>query len=685
MSQYVSFDELDQIESTTYRKPFFAIDLSNDDTVLNWLKENLHEIKNQNQTRLEKVKNNILRYKGYQYFNSIYYPRDILETQRKYTPQLVLPLLADSCDEKVARLMEYKPNVVVVPLHDETKDKNDAKVAKRFLNHIDYAQKLDSKFRSILRSSKVSGESFAWVRWNPDLGEVLDDVKILEKAKFVGGDDNPQPQEQIRQGDIEVVKKTSHWVFYERAESWEKVNYCFIVELDYVESLKLDYPEHASDIREESDAKVFDYDKMQEVSLAGKCRKIHFYHKKTKYLPQGFEACFTSGALLKKGPLSYEHGELPIERLIDLENDEELAGQSYFDKVKNIASQINNALNMVTKMMMLAGNAKWFVEGGSVDDQSLNNDINIVKVKPGSKPPVLAQANPVGQGHYTFIEKLYEWFYSFSKSNSVIRGEPPPGVTAGVALQYVSESESRRLTTEVSILNQFVRNVYDKCLKTAAQYYKADEPRTLMILGNDNRWTADTLDVAALSGNYSLQIQNTSGLSDSKAVKTQQVIDLNNSFPGLVPREQVLEMTGLAQGDKFLDVGSIAVKASEDENEWIQDGKGMIEPADWEDHIIHWQVHTAAMQSLGFKTKAPTQIINQMIDHVRAHEMFMMDMAEKNPMYKQLLIPLKGFPMFMEMPLPPMPLPPPQEMPQPSVPQGPAPQEPTAPPPMPMQ
>jgi hypothetical protein len=674
MSSYVSFDELDSLTTSASKKPFFAVNLESEDAVLTWLKEELVSLRNQNQTRLEKIKNNLLRYRGYQYLNTVYYPRDVLETQRKYTPQMVLPLLSDACDEKVSRLMEFKPNIVVVPVHDETSDKHDAKTAKRFLSHIDYVQKLDTKFRQILTSSKIAGESFAWTRWNPDLGEILGEVNIARKALEAGGDDNKNPQEQIRQGDVEVVKKTSHWVFYERAESWDKVNYCYVIELDYVEALKLDYPDKAGDIYEESDAKVFDYDKMEEISIQGRCRKIHFYHKKTKYLPQGYEACFTMGALLKKGPLSYAHGDLPIDRLVDIENDEELAGQSFFDKVKSISSQINNSLNMVVKMMMLAGMAKWFVEGGSVDDQSLNNDINIVKIKQGARPPVLAQANPVGPGHYQFIEKLQEWFYQFAKSNSVIRGEPPPGVTAGVALQYVSESESRRMTTEVQQLNQFVRSVYDKVLKTCAQFYKPDEERTMMLMGKDNKWENFPLDTKTLTKPYSIMIQNTSGLSDSKAVRTQQVMDLNEQFPGLFPREQVIEMVGLAQGDKFLDTGSSAARCAEDENEWIQDGKGQIEPAEWEDSITHWKIHTMSMQSLGFKTKAPPETIQAMVDHLTATEMLMMDQAAKNPAYQQALMTLQGFPMFFAMPLPP-PLPPealppevaqaPQEMPQP--------------------
>ncbi len=660
MSSYDAFSDLDSGGASGTKKPFFAIDLTSEDTVLNWLKDEMVFIKNSNETRMQKVKNNYLRYKGYQYLNSVYYPRDVLETQRRYTPQMVLPLISDVIDEKVSRLMEFKPNIVVIPTHDESQDKVDAKVAKKFLDHIGYTQKLDQKFTQVLRNSKIAGESFAWIRWNPDIGDVLKEVSIANKATT--SNENKNPTEAIRQGDVEVLRKTAEFVLYERAESWEKVNYAFVIELDYVEAIKLDHPEKADQIREDADLRVFNYDKFDEESLSGMCRKIYFYHKKTKYLPQGFEAVFTGSALLKLGPLSYEHGDLPLERLVDIENDSELPGQSQIDKIKTIASQINNSLNSVVKMMMLAGYAKWFVEGGAVDDQALNNDINIVKIKPGFKAPVLAQANPVGANQWQFIEKLQQWFYQFAKSNSVIRGEPPPGVTAGVALQFLSESEGRRISTEVQQFNAFVRAVNDKCLKTAGQFYKPDEPRTMMLMGKDNRWETFPLDVSTLSKDYSIMIQNTSGLSDSKAARTQQLIDLNAAFPGALPPEQVIEMTGLAQGEKFMDIASAAARSAEDENEWIADGKGQIEPSEAEDHLTHRKIHLQAMQSLGFKQKASPEVQEQMRIHVMAHEYMLINAASKNPAMMQLLGTIPDFPTFADLPImPPMPPPMPVE------------------------
>lgn len=641
---FTSFDELDGLTSGLNEKPFFAINLSNDDEVLNWLKTELGRIKNGSTTRLEKAKNNYLRFKGLQYFNAVYYPRDVLETQRKYTPQIVLPLISDFIDEKVARIMEFKPVVAVIPNHDETTDKVSAKVADKFLKSVAHKQKLDVKLQKLLRNSQITGESYLWTRWNPDLGEKIStEVKTTENGNPI--------VESINIGDVEVVHKTVHSVFYEQAESWEKVNYCFIVEMDYVEALKLDYPEHAGKIQEDSDAQTFDFDKMETVKLKGMCRKIHFYHKKTKYLPDGFEACFTVGALLKKSKLSYEHGELPIDRLVAIENDEELHGQSSIDKVRGVASAVNNFLNSMVKMFMLAGHAKWFVEAGSVDKQQLNNDVNIVEVKGGAKAPVLAQANPVGAAQFSFTDKLIELFYKFAKSNSVIQGNPPEGVTAGVALQYVSESESRRLSTDVSNFNAAVRSVYEKVLSVCAQYYKADENRTLMILGKDNRWELEPLNIEAIAKDYNVVIQNTSGLSDSKSLRMQQVLDLADRYPDILPREQVIEMTGLAQGDKAYDLASIAARAAEDENERMMDTGELIEPEEYEDLVTHWRIHTQAIQPMAFKLKATSEVKHAVVTHLMATEYMMIDRAIKNPVFMETLKSLVGFPMLASMPI----------------------------------
>lgn len=644
MQSGITFDDLENGSGHDglAKKAFFELDLSNETDVLTWLNEELTALKSNAWQDLERTKNNYLRYKGIQYQNQVYVPRDVLETKKRYQPQMVVPFIRDAVDEKVSKLLEYKPTIYPMPTHDETKDKNDSKIAKRFIQHIDYTKNTDGLFRKYVRNTKIGGQSYMWVSWNPDLGDVLPASKELEgmvpKAEKVAG--------IVMQGDVQIKNKTKFFVFHPKME-WPDVDYCFVIEWEDVAKIKHDYPAKASDVVTEDKETYFDFESLSEKTTQNQCRKIYFYHKRTKYLPEGFEACFVKGALLKNGILSYDHGELPIVPMMDQENPDESMGESFIDHVRGLAASINNFINSGIKAMMLASHPKWFVQSGSIDEQQLNNDVGIVKVKSGTANPVLAQANPTSSQLAPWIETLKGLFYQMSKSNSIARGDLPEGVTAFVALQYVSESENRRTTTEVSLTHEAIRKTYDLILKTCGQFYKPNDKRTMQIMGKDGRWTLENYDVEAIAKPYNLILQNASGLPESKALRTQFIIDMNNSRPDLLPDQQVVEMLGIGQTEKYMDLASAAARAAEDEQELMLDGKGMIPPTEYEDSITHWRTHTMAIQEVNFKIKATPEVQQTIKDHILGTEYIMAEQAKVSPQYAAKLLMLPQFPMFL--------------------------------------
>lgn len=661
MSSYSAFDELDQSGAGNgERKPFFKLinDNASETEILQWLKDELMRLKSNSWRRLEKVKNNYLRYKAIQYNQQVYQPRDIPETRKRYMPQLVVPLIRDAVDEKVARLLEFKPAVAVIPVHDEERDKVDAKVAKRFLSHLDYTQKLDGKFHKLTKNSKIAGESFLWGRWNPDAGDPVEGAQ----PGTVLGESGQVLKTQLFQGDIETKVMTPNWVFYEDEGifEWEDVNYIFLIEVTDTEKLKVDYPQKADQIRAEAQSNYFDFETLTEKAMVGKTYKITFYHKKNKYLPGGYEACFCNDVLLKKGDLSYklEGGKFPVIRLVDTENEEEVHGEAHIEFTRGIASQFNHLTNMIVKQQMLCAYPKWMIEAGSVDEQSLGNDVTVVKIKGGARPPVLAQSSPVSAQLFEFRKELKQEFYDMSKSNSVVRGEPPAGVTAFVAMQYLSESESRRMNSDVVRVNAAIRDAYDLLLQLAGQFYRPEDERTMFILGKDGRWDREAYSAEALAKPYNVMLQNQSALPDSKALRTQFILDMRQQMPTFFSEEQVAEMLNLGQSDKFMNILQAAAMSAEEENEKMLDGEAIPDPQPYELHHVHWKVHTQKMQDYGFKTKASPEIQQAMQDHLLATEMLMWEQTQKNPIYGQFIAQTcPQFPMLWTPP-PPPPLPP---------------------------
>ena len=390
---------------------------------------------------------------------------------------------------------------------------------------------------------------------------------------------------------------------------------------------------------------MFDFNTLSEKVVTNQVRKIYFYHKKTKYVPEGYEACFVPTTILKRGKLPYAHGMIPLVPLLDSENPDEHYGQSFIEYVRSIAAQMNNFINATVKNMMLAGYAKWFVQAGSIDEQQLNNDVSIVKVKNGMSAPTLAQANPVSSQFAGLLQIFKDLFSQMAKLNTISRGDLPQGVTAAVALQFVSESENRRSSEEVKKVHEGIKQAYDLILKTCGQFYKPEDERTMQIMGPDGMFALKNYSVEAIAKPYHLILQSASALPESKALRTQFIIDMSNARPTMFPDEQVTEMLGFGQTEKFMDLASAAARSAEDENELMYNGQ-MIEPAEHEEHITHWRVHTMKIQATGFKLQTEPQIQQMFKDHILATEMLMTEQAKFSPQYLAKLIQLPNFPMF---------------------------------------
>lgn len=651
-----TFDDLESKSTNANdRKAFFLVDTNNEVELLAWLKRELEYIQDKVSDRHTTVKNNHARFKGIQYREQMYHPRDVAQKRVRYMPQMVAPLISDVIEEKTARLLEQKKSIAVIPVHDQEQDKVDSKIAKRFLSHIDYNENIDGKLYQLVQGSKIAGEKFMFIKWNPDKGEEIERDPKSQSAK---GPNGSPIVGSVFQGDVDVYLKSTLEVFPQQVKSWDKVEYIFEIEFEQVDKLQKLYPEKKADITQTSN-RAYNFETMEDEEMEGYTMKVNFFHRKTVFVPQGYECCFVEKAILKKGPFTYKKMKgLPCLQLSDVENEGELAGDALLNKTKSIASQVNNLTNVIIKHLAMAGSAKWFIDGGSTDEASLNNDISIVKLKPGSRDPRLLQANPVSAQAFEFRKELRQEFYDYNKSNSIVRGEPPAGVDAFVAMQFLSESENRRVSRDVSAINHFVRDMYQMILNVCGQFYKPTDKRTMYLLGENNQWEIKSYKPETLTKTYSIVMQESTALPESKALRTQFILDMAKTLPNFFTNEQLSEMLGFSQAAKFNDLMALSARAAEKENELMMEGKEIPQPMQHEMHHVHWKSHMMQIQDINFKLKTSPEQREAMYDHIRATEMMMMEQAVKNPLYKQLIdLTCTQFPCFFNPP-PSMPMPP---------------------------
>ena len=289
---------------------------------------------------------------------------------------------------------------------------------------------------------------------------------------------------------------------------------------------------------------------------------------------------------------------------------------------------------------------------GAAKKESLGNDLTIVEYK-GPTPPMLVQANPTGAETFNFMNQLKEEFQQIYGAYGVSRGEPPAGVTAGIALQWLSEQESERYNEQVLKWNEAVRQLVIMTISVCGTYYDDSDQRMIRVLGKNQSWMSEFFDASNLSKDYDVRVQNTSSQAESKAFKKLSITELAKQFPDIVTPEQVLDAFDLANDEKFVNAATTNLRTAEAENERLLSDKYQEAEVDIsDDHVMHWQTHIKKLQEWAVKYSTQAEMREHLIDHVRAHEMFMVEFAQKNPQFGQALGTLPGFPLYFSVPTP---------------------------------
>jgi hypothetical protein len=692
MDQPYSFDDLNGQSYVKPARPIYEFDLddpANEKGILEWLKGERDYLSDDAEERTRIMRRNLALYKGIQYqeLETRIDARDRAADRSQFMRKIVANHLFDLTKNRASRLVKFRPAVAILPTNDELEDKLAAKSCKMLLDHIWYENDFEGVIQTQLATyAQIMGEVYMFVLWDENKGDLspayVEAKKRAKEGRIPMLDENGQqvkdPQgnpiyvdKVVRIGDVDYKIMMATDVLLQKKPRWEQVDYCFTMEPVSTDTLRMMYPEKAAEIKDQ-DVQIYDYEKMELVSTKRETIKFTFWHRRAPQMDKGRKIVFTSDVILENTEFPFSHGELPCVRFTDQDIPGELHGSSFYEQIKGLTGTYNNLTNMLIRNIVMVSHPKWMVPAGSVALDRLGNDITIVQYK-GPQPPILANAQSVPGDVFSFRDKLKEEFQQISGVFGVSRGEPPAGIKAGVALQFLSEQESERYNELVLKWNEMIRQIAEMTIAVAGDYYDKSDERMIRILGKNNEYMTEFFKVSALEKDYDIRVQNSSALPKSVAARTQTLLDLSERFPDQFSGEQVIDMLDLAQSDKFVDAATVAVRTAEAENEKlyeVEDAETMA-PTEFENHILHWKIHTRQMQEFRFKYKTDQAIQQRFKDHVMAHEMLMTEQAKKSPAFAEQLNTLPMFPMFyFEAPMAP---PAPVAGPMPGAPQGPLP------------
>jgi len=667
----VTFDDFDNddLEEVRDHPPFWTVANKKEEELLNWLKSEWEGKKSGLENRIATYQENVDIYKGIHYKDTKSREnafRDQDEGSSVRTPKVVVNNIYDLVRTKIAKMTRFRPAITVLPRHDEITDKQGALAAKDLIESRWGEVNIDEYITSQKLNSMLYGESLIFIDWDENEGHMVPAQKLAidsgievlipnkKKSKTIQTEagDTIKIEEPIFIGDVTYKIVNPDRYILDDAETWNKVNHLIAIDFDYVDNLKAIYPKKQEKINLTKGCGDIRF--IGDDNKSNKIMVMTFWHKPTRFLPRGKKIVFTLDLILESGDFPFTDKEgnqlrkLPFERLTDIDIPGELYARSTIRMTMQLQKHHNNITSAIARNHGLASAPKWVVPANAaVTRASLNSDVTIVRYR-GPVAPQLVTFNPTPKEIIEYPDKLRVWKEQIWGIHAVSRGEPPNGIRAGIALQFLDEQENERATPEIAKGNRLVVGVAQQTIERMQQYYKNTDGRLVKLLGKDNTFRIKKLDQAILDKPYDIKIQNASALPQSRSSRTQTLIDLNDSFPGMLSNEQVLDLIDLAQDQKFKDINTISVKSSESENESILNGDPLGEPQVFENHIIHWNIHIREAQEREFKEDLPPEGQQTLIEHTLAHEMMMLKKARTNPLYAQKLLMLPNFPVFYE-------------------------------------
>lgn len=482
---------------------------------------------------------------------------------------------------RLARLTKNRPKYQVVPESNASDDKDAARLGEQVLDMLWHKEELNQKVIELFMWAQQAGHSYMKVSWDPMKGKEL----------YSPGDDAPEYE-----GDIRIDTVSAFEVFPDplaknlRDARW--IIHAKVRKLDY---FREQYPEKGDKVKAEG-AWLLSAQYEQRINtlntnrgtpqgnitqeLENSAIELTYYEARSKKHPNGRMVVVASNVLLEDKELPV--GEIPFVKFDDIL----IAGKYYSESVITHARPIQNQYNrLISKRSewvnkMLAG--KFITaRGHELTSESINNqngEVVTYTPVPNAAPPSAMDIPQMPSYVYKEEESLELMLDDIFGINEVSQGRAPgQGVTAAIALSYLSEQDDTRIGVMSRRHELGMSRLGRLMLLYAEKFYKT--PRLIKIAGPNKQFMVKSFEGADLKGNNDVRVIEGSTLPGSLTAKRdliltfyQQGIMGDPADPKV--REKVMKLTEFGDiedlwEDQAIDMNKIKRDMSQIEEEGV--------------------------------------------------------------------------------------------------------------------
>lgn len=596
-------------------RPFFTVLGKSEEALHKWLKNAFEYCREFYKPYHRSIQQNISIYQGLSYRTGIT-RSEYEEKTFKEDIEISFDYPADGnnftnyaqelTEELINSITGAPPSIAAYPANsDEPQDILNAVTVKLLLDTIQYDTRWTVSVPQFVRNTKIGGECWQFITWDEDKGDVFPAAKDAEKQ--FGGEipltdeyGNPRKEDgeplmlsrPPRMGDVVIDYSMAEHVFPQPLPFGEDPEWVMRLRFKHIDFLKTKFPNYSKNISPDK-GNQWDYSMNKMCDYGEIATVIEFYHKDTIYVPGGYQCQFTTETLLETSKLKYRHGELPCEKLTDMDVPGVTRGVSYLRNTKNLQRMINHMHALVHRNFDLFSHPKWLVEIGSINKKHLRRMPGIIPIVPGTTPPQLLNFQATSPEVYNYIEKCKEEIRLLSGIHPVSQGEIPAGMESGIALSLLREEENKRHSTFITKYNDWIVRVWRKVLSVASEKYSIFDKRMIRVVGKNNEYIYKVFNAAILEKPYDVRLQNQSALGDTKAAKVSGLMELFGR--GVLSKDELRENLELGNLSKIYRDSMEPQQTALWENEQMMNGQEMeVETTD--DHEKHYRIHYPILQ-----------------------------------------------------------------------------------------
>ncbi len=654
-----TFDDFDSPLSTEAVVPFQFREDKTQDGTLKWLNERFRRVYEASFPRFVMYR----RYHAY-YKNVNEETSDGISriTNRNGVSQTRKPKMRDNfvwdlVDQKVAEISKSSTKVAFIPQsYFDQDDINNAKACKILCQSRMEELKLDKLLSYQDRIMFLYGHTISEICWDECAGPLnpkyeakkkqygnkvpkTDEMGVVIEGKYI-------EDEEMRLGDV-IIKPLLPWYCFpeETKKSIKCCDYFETICWKFKEEVEADYPKAKGKIKENAHVQ-WDMNAAELTVPENMVMVRTFWHKPTKYFPEGCKITYCEDLILDWIDFPYEDKELPFIDDKDIEIADEFWGRPFIINVEQYYRMNNSILSGQARNHGVLNAPKYVYPEGSVDKASLNNEFGSIAYR-GPVAPQVLQHNYVNRGELELTQSISSRVGKLARLFDISRGNVPSGITAAQAMRLLEEQQYQAMSVTANNRKQRILDIYKMTIKRMGQYYRPDDGRMSRILGANNTYLLKSFAKFDFNLIYDLRVENKSALSDSPAGRMAEIVDLNaaNQKDPLFGKKEMVNLLGLNLVEAFQDEVTYSIDTAKQCLDMILSGEEAPAPEATDGLLEFYGVFSRFVESPEFKFVLNPQTKQQIMDYIMAIEMLCYEKSVRNPKFAMDLQGFEKFPM----------------------------------------